>query len=134
MITQSNHNTILERVKILTQLRELDSSPFIISDVVDFLHKLKAFDDYESMSMPEDIAIDIYGNLVILEWIQADTKKDINTLNISFSGEGSIQIEAFYPEMDIKINNTVPLNEDMANFATTHLNNFKKPLKKKRIK
>lgn len=136
MITQSNHNTILERVKILTQLRELDNSPNIIADVSDFLYKIKAFDEYESMSMPTDITIDIYDNLVVFEWIGFDPNgKDINTLNISFSGDGSIQLDATYPEMGIYIDSiALQLNEDMANFVTTHLENFKIPLKKKRIK
>ena len=136
MITQSNHNTILERVKILTQLRELDNSPNIIADVSDFLYKIKAFDEYKTMSMPTDITIDIYDNLIVFEWIGFDPNgKDINTLNISFSGDGSIQLDATYPEMGIYIDSiALQLNEDMANFVTTHLENFKIPLKKKRIK
>ena len=88
------------------------------------------------MSMPTDITIDIYDNLVVFEWIGFDPNgKDINTLNISFSGDGSIQLDATYPEMDIHIDSiALQLNEDMANFVTTHLENFKIPLKKKRIK
>ena len=133
MITQSNHNTIIERVKILTQLNGLDNTPNILSDVGDFLYKIKSFDEYESMSMPTNMVADVFDNSIIMEWIKR-TEDDIDNLSISFLGDQRIYIEAAYPEMDIRVSNHFPLNEDMANFVTTHLNNFKQPLKKKRYK
>lgn len=133
MITQSNHNTLLERVRILTQLNELDNTPNILSDVGDFLYKLKSFDEYESMSMPTAITADNLSNIIIFEWSKRTSTK-IDSLQISFYGNQEIEIEAQYPDMDMRISNTFPLNEDMANFVTTHLNNFKQPLKKKRYK
>jgi hypothetical protein len=133
MITQSNHNTLIERVKILTQLNELDNIPNILSDVGDFLYKIKSFDEYESMSMPNSMSADNFDNSIILEWTKKTTG-DVDNLLISFLGDQKIYIEAAYPVMDIKVSNHFPLNEDMANFVTTHLENFKQPLKKKRYK
>lgn len=133
MITQSNHNTLIERVKILTQLNELDKTPDILCDVTDFLYRIKSFDEYRSMSMPNHITADNYENSITFEWNKKIlTGEDI--LTISFLGDQAIYIEASYPSMDIKVNNHFPLNEDMANFVTTHLENFKQPLKKKRYK
>jgi len=133
MITQSNHNTIIERVKILTQLNELDSTPDLLSDVTDFLYRLKSFDEYESMSMPNQITADVFENSIIFEWSKK-TKDGDDTLVISFLGDQKISIEANYSSMDIKVSNRFPLNEDLANFVTTHLEIFKQPLKKKRYK
>jgi hypothetical protein len=133
MITQSNHNTILERVKILTHLNELDNVPNIVLDVADFFHKIKSFDEYESMSTPDNIHADTLDNTIIFDWSKIENI-NVNSLTISFSGDHYINIEAAYPEMDILVKNKFPLNEDMANFVTTHLNNFKQPLKKKRYK
>jgi hypothetical protein len=133
MITQSNHNTILERVKILTHLNELDNIPNILLDVADFFHKIKSFDEYESMSTPDSITAENFENVISFDWIKIENS-NVNTLTISFLGDHHINIEAQYPEMDIIVKNKFPLNEDMANFVTTHLNNFKQPLKKKRYK
>lgn len=105
----------------------------MLCDVTDFLYRIKSFDEYESMSMPTNITADGWNNVLVMEW----NKKNINSidnLSISFFGNQKVYIEASYPEMDIKIANEFPLNEDMANFVTTHLNNFKQPLKKKRYK
>jgi hypothetical protein len=134
MITQSNHNTIIERVKILTQLRELDKTPQILSNVTDFLYKIKSFDEYESMSMPSHILSDTYDNLIIFEWNKRVPPSGEDVLIITFAGDEKVRIQASYPSMDIKVDNCFDLNEDMANFVTTHLDNFKQPLKKKRYK
>lgn len=134
MITQSNHNTIIERVKILTQLRELDRAPELLSNVTDFLHKIKSFDDYESMSMPNDSSSDSYENTIIFEWNKRVPTIGEDVLIITFAGDDKVHIQASYPSMDIKVDNHFPLNDDMANFVTTHLDNFKQPLKKKRYK
>jgi hypothetical protein len=133
MITQSNHNTLIERVKILTYLNGLDNTPNILSDVGDFLYKIKSFDEYESMSMPNNMWAENIENIIILEWTK-QAEDDVDVLTIAFYGDQQIYIEAAYPVMDIKVSNHFPLNEDMANFVTTHLNNFKQPLKKKRYK
>jgi hypothetical protein len=133
MITQSNHNTILERVKILIRLNELEKNPNILCDITDFLYKVKSFDEYESMSMPTNIGADPLNDLLTMEWVKKN-KNSIDSLSISFFGNQKIYIEASYPEMDIRVINDFPLNEDMANFVTTHLDNFKQPLKKKRYK
>lgn len=132
MITQTNHNTIIERVKIVTQLNELDYIPDLLSDVTDFLYRIKSFDEYESMSMPS-ITADVYQNSIVFEWSR-ETDQGEDTLVISFPGDQAISIEANYPSLKIKVSNRYPLNEDMANFVTTHLEIFKQPLKKKRYK
>lgn len=134
MITQSNHNTIIERVKILTQLRELDKTPEILSNVTDFLYKIKSFDEYESMSVPTHITSDSYDNVIIFEWNKKVPPIGEDVLIITFDGNDKVRIEAYYPSIDIKVDNVFELNEDMANFVTTHLENFKQPLKKKRYK
>jgi hypothetical protein len=134
MITQSNHNAIIERVKILIHLRGLGKAPEILSNVIDFLYKIKSFDEYESMSMPSNISSDIYDNLIIFEWNKVVPPLGEDVLLISFNGNDEVHIEANYPSMEIKVENCFPLNEDMANFVTTHLDNFKQPLKKKRYK
>lgn len=85
------------------------------------------------MSMPNNMWAENIENNIILEWIKP-TANDLDTLSIAFYGDQQIYIEAGYPLMDIKVSNYFPLNEDMANFVTTHLNNFKQPLKKKRYK
>lgn len=133
MITQSNHNTIIERVKILLQLNELTNSSFILADVVEFLYRIKSFDEYESMSVPTSISVDLYESGIVMEWVKRNPEY-IEHLSILLPGDQSINIEASYPQMDIKVSNHFPLNDDMANFVTTHLNNFKQPLKKKRYK
>ncbi len=133
MITQSNHNTLIERVKILTQLNGLDRVPEILCDVQDFLYKIKSFDEYESMSMPNHTNADCYLNSITFEW-NKKTKTGEDALSISFLGDQEIIIEANYPSMDIRVNSPFPLNEDMANFVTTHLEIFKQPLKKKRYR
>ena len=133
MITQSNHNTLIERVKILTQLNGLDKTPDILCDVQDFLYKLKSFDEYESMSMPTHVYADCYQNSITFEWTK-DTPKGEDLLSISFLGQQEIAVEAHYPSLDIKVNSPFPLNEDMANFVTTHLEIFKQPLKKRRYR
>jgi hypothetical protein len=120
-------------VKILTQLNELGNTPYILCDVGDFLYKIKSFDDYKSMSMPTTMSANNFENSVIMEWTKK-TENDVDNLVISFLGDQKIYIEAAYPIMDIKVSNHFPLNEDMANFVTTHLENFKQPLKKKRYK
>lgn len=124
---------ILERVKIITHLNGLDNVPNILLDVSDFFHKIKSFDEYESMSVPDGIVAENYENIITFDWTKIENK-NVNTLSISFSGDKTINIEASYPEMDIIVKNNFPLNDDMANFVTTHLNNFKQPLKKKRYK
>lgn len=134
MITQSNHNTIIERVKILTHLRDLEKGPEILSNVVDFLYKIKSFDDYESMSMPKSMTSESYKNIIIFEWSQIVPPLGEDVLVISFSGDDKVKIEANYISMDIRVNNSFPINDDMANFVTTHLSNFTQPLKKKRYK
>ena len=83
--------------------------------------------------MPTNMVADVFDNSIIMEWIKR-TEDDLDNLSISFLGDQKIYIEAAYPEMDIRVSNHFPLNEDMANFVTTHLNNFKQPLKKKRYK
>lgn len=120
-------------MKILIHLEELRRNPDILCDVTDFLYKLKSFDEYESMSMPTNITADGWKDSLSMEWVKKN-EKSIDVLSISFFGNQKIYIEATYPEMDIRIINDFPLNEDMANFVTTHLNNFKQPLKKKRYK
>ena len=99
----------------------------------DFLYKIKSFDEYESMSMPTTMFADNYENSITMEWIKK-TENDEDQLSISFLGNQKIYIKAAYPTMDIKVSNHFPLNEDMADFVTTHLDNFKQPLKKKRYK
>ena len=85
------------------------------------------------MSMPDSISADNFDNSITFEWIKKDKLK-IDTLLVTFHGNQSIQIEASYPRVDLKLENSFPLNEDMANLVTTHLDNFKQPLKKKRYK
>ena len=134
MITQSNHNTIIERVKILTHLRGLEKGPEILSNVVDFLYKIKSFDDYESMSVPKSITSESYENTIVFEWSRKVPPLGEDILVISFSGDDKVKIEANYISMDIRVDNSFPINDDMANFVTTHLSNFTQPLKKKRYK
>ena len=85
------------------------------------------------MSIPSNVNADGFNNVLVMEWFKKNIKT-MDVLSISFFGNQKVHIEASYPEMDIKIANEFPLNEDMANFVTTHLNNFKQPLKKKRYK
>ena len=129
MITQSSHNTIIERVRILARLNDLENTPDIFCDINDFLYKLKSFDDYETMSIPSSIFTKNIENEIVFEW-----HKDEDLLSVCFPGDKTIKIKATYPSLDIKVKISFPLNEDMANFVTTHLANFKQPLKKKRYK
>lgn len=85
------------------------------------------------MSMPESISGDPIRNQIIFEW-EKITEEGEYHLVISFAGDQRIHIQAEYSSLGIKVDNYFPLNEDMANFVTTHLENFKKPLKKKRYK
>ncbi len=85
------------------------------------------------MSVPTSISVDLYESGIVMEWVKRNPEF-IDHLSIMLPGDQNVVIEATYPLMDIKVSNHFPLNDDMANFVTTHLNNFKQPLKKKRYK
>jgi hypothetical protein len=85
------------------------------------------------MSVPTSISVDLYESGIVMEWVKRNPEF-IDHLSIMLPGDQNVVIEATYPLMDIRVSNHFPLNDDMANFVTTHLNNFKQPLKKKRYK
>jgi hypothetical protein len=106
-----------------------------VVDIVEFFNKIKSINKITEIKNPSEVEFLKRSDGIVLEWYKSyQENQSFDCLTIHFDGSGKIYFRANYESLDIDVEQYLQLNEDFPHLIVTHLNQFKRPIIKKRYK
>lgn len=132
-LTQTELNNCFQRCEILKKMHHHITGDVILN-IKNFFTKIRSLEKISNLSSPIEVEVDDNKQSVVFSWLKVNEESQIDTLDIYFTKEEAVLLEANYESKDIDISLKIPFDEDFHERIVVHLRHFKNKKRKKKYK